>query len=269
MSGIFEKTTVMMADDIETVDMKDSDESGTGKPEGFGETRIVELNDEEDVPPDFFDDFSNQDFMEGLDIVDTWDEEGQLPDSPVNEDEDKDKYDKSDDTEIEGEKKRIIYKSHSRERNASVEYYVDLRDKLKRRTQHEELKEKHAANEEKRMLGERARRDPEKTRRDILKDKDKCAKDKEVKIINEKLKVVETGLVPPGMEMEVDLKELRKKQETLRKQETVKHEEPGKNTKEASRKCFGIKLVVFFGKSMVQKSTNWHIINILNKLLQN
>lgn len=47
------------------------------------------------------------------------------------------------------------------------------------------------------------------------------------------------------MEMEVDLKELRRKQETLRKQEIVKHEEPGKNdkeVKESSRKCFYIKL---------------------------
>lgn len=56
------------------------------------------------------------------------------------------------------------------------------------------------------------RRDPLKTQRDIVRDKIKCEKDKEMKIISEKLMVVETGLVPPGLEMEVDVKEVDKNQ---------------------------------------------------------
>lgn len=72
----------------ESVDLKDSVESGTEKADSTREAPAAEPNDEEDVPPDFFDDFSNQDFMEGLDIVDTWDEEGQISDSPIHENED-------------------------------------------------------------------------------------------------------------------------------------------------------------------------------------
>lgn len=190
--------------------------------------------DEEDVPADFFDDFLNDDFMDGLDIVDTWDEDGQLPDSPNDKvQEENDTKNKQEESKTDSRTLRSKKENRSRERHRSTDRYKDLRDKLRRqRPQRENTPSK---KDDKGNSIERSRRDPEKTRRDILKDKDKCAKDKEVKIINEKLKVVETGLVPPGMEMEVDLRELRKKQETL------KQEESGKNdnaVKETSRKCF-------------------------------
>lgn len=238
-----------MEGNIETANLKGS---GGSDPEKAAQgTTVTDQNDEEDVPPDFFDDFSNQDFMEGLDIVDTWDEEGQISDSPLKDIDDENKSEKTGEKEeaiksILKPAKITIHRSRSRERHKSSEYYIDLRDKLKRRVPNDDLR--HVLNEDKKT--EKFRRDPEKTKRDILKDKDKCAKDKEVKIINEKLKVVETGLVPPGMEMEVDLRELRKKQETMRK-EILKHEEPGKNAsevKQSIRKCFYILLEIDFTK---------------------
>ncbi|XP_019870505.2 serine/arginine repetitive matrix protein 2 isoform X2 [Aethina tumida] len=62
---------------------------------------------------------------------------------------------------------------------------------------------------------EEKRRDPEKTKRDIQNYKMKCMKDQQRKLLTERL---DSGLVPPGMEMEVDsdvnisLKEDKKEQ---------------------------------------------------------
>lgn len=153
----------------------------------------IREEDEEDIPPDFFDDFSNQDFMEGLDIVDTWDDETQG--DGLNKT--KDETSKSEDD-----------KEDKRNRHARITFPKDFDERefaqkssKERGPRFKDLREKIGRADE--------RRDPEKTRRDILKDKERCAKDKEVKMMNEKLRVVETGLVPPGMEMEVDLSEIR------------------------------------------------------------
>ncbi|XP_022912587.1 uncharacterized protein [Onthophagus taurus] len=121
---------------------------------------------EEDVPENFFDDFMNEDFIDGLNVVDTWDEEESKKNDKV---------------------KKSPQKSRSPRRKCQ-------RTKSPRRHRSSDQNEK-----------ERDRRDPSKTQRDILRDKDKCAKDQKAKFISEKLKVVETGLVPPGMEMEVDI----------------------------------------------------------------
>lgn len=166
--------------------------------------------EEEDIPPDFFDDFSNQDFMEGLDIVDTWDddmqEEGEIAEPKTKEDETL-----NEDNCLTEDKKQ----SFNSGKHARIIFPKELeqrpfrnKNSYERSARFKDLREKIGRSEE--------RRDPEKTRRDILRDKEKCAKDKEVKIINERLRVVETGLVPPGMEMEVDLSEIRSKQESLK-----------------------------------------------------
>lgn len=168
--------------------------------------------EEEDIPPDFFDDFSNQDFMEGLDIVDTWDddmqEEGEITENKIkdgeacNEEKRASEEKKQSLKDNSGKHVRIIHPKEREHRSSK------RKNSYERSARFKDLKEKIGRSEE--------RRDPEKTRRDILRDKEKCAKDKEVKIINERLRVVETGLVPPGMEMEVDLSEIRSKQESLK-----------------------------------------------------
>lgn len=133
--------------------------------------------EEEDVPQDFFDDFLNQDFMAGLDVVDAWDA---------------DEDDESNHAKNDLDKRKDGKKEQEKDENLK-----------------EDAKET-KGNKDKKYEGNLKRRDPDKTKRDIQRDKDKCAKDREVKLIKEKLKVVETGLVPPGMEMEVDLNEIQK-----------------------------------------------------------
>lgn len=193
---------------------------------------IVAMGDEEeeDIPPDFFDDFSNQDFMEGLDVVDTWDDEmqdeGEVQDetNKNNEEEGKEKLkdqkNESTKTEMEQNKEEESKNVNRGNKHTRITFSKEREEREKRTLKHKnvergprykDLREKIRRSEEK-PTSEPKRRDPEKTRRDILRDKDRCAKDKEVKIINEKLKVVETGLVPPGMEMEVDLADIRSKQ---------------------------------------------------------
>lgn len=226
----------------------------------------------EEVSSDYLDDFLNADFMEGLDIVDTWEEETQAADSSKIENKNKSK---SENTGSKGGKKedikkkqRITYKSRSRERK-SREQHRDLRDKLKCRARNEEeSKSKRSRIEDRRKQIGRNRRDPVKTRRDILRDKSKCAKDKEVKIINEKLKIVETGLVPPGMEMEVDLKKLCKKQDILKKPENVKNrgnfkcEESGKSAKEVKEsRCKYCFTLLIFCKSLKPREICWIYTN--------
>lgn len=146
--------------------------------------------EEEDVPPDFFDDFLNQDFMAGLDVVDAWDaeEEGETNDQKNDSD--------------------VIKEADKKEEEKSSENNTKQDDKSAEKKGKQDLKESNEKRTKKKSDSQR-RRDPNKTKRDIQRDKDKCAKDREVKLIKEKLKVVETGLVPPGMEMEVDLNEIQ------------------------------------------------------------
>lgn len=129
--------------------------------------------DEEDVPADFFDDFLNQEFIAGLNVVDAWE------------------------AEEDGE----VHSNNSHGKNKSPENKIE--------TQFDKSVSNEAKQTDKKSEDVKKRRDPSKTKRDIQRDKDKCAKDREVKLINEKLKVVETGLVPPGMEMEVDLNDIQ------------------------------------------------------------
>lgn len=184
----------------------------------------LKFEEEEDIPPDFFDDFSNQDFMEGLDVVDTWDtamqEEGELIDDPNCKEDEEGMQQKDNSKTITRINRRIrITFSKEREREQRIYRHKNYERALRCR----DLREKIGRPEEK-VATEAKRRDPEKTRRDILRDKDRCAKDKEEKMMKEKLKVVETGLVPPGMETEVDLADIRNKQNSLKAENQMKFE---------------------------------------------
>lgn len=172
-------------------------------------------DEEEDVPSDFFDDFLSNDFMDGLDVVDAWDDENDL------------KVNKASDRlcrSTSRNRRRRYSRSRSPIRPKSREYYRDrsprggrFRSRRSRERGHVERPRgrnsslQHKVNEE---LNPDHRRDPEKTKRDIQKDKDKCAKKQEDRIISEKLKVVETGLVPPGTEMDADLESLKPDRKT-------------------------------------------------------
>ncbi|CAG9863208.1 unnamed protein product [Phyllotreta striolata] len=175
--------------------------------------RTVEVVDheEDDVPGDFFDDFLKEDFMAGLDIVD--------------EDESEEK---GDNAEASGKK------SKDKESAKSSDLRRMLNNKEKRISETDLRNVLKGKDSQKAKPPEMLRRDPNKTRRDIERDKVKCERDKEKKIISEKLKLVETGLVPPGMEMETDLEEIKIQKQTMQSNNgdpTAKNDHRSSSTK--------------------------------------
>lgn len=99
-------------------------------------------------------------------------------------------------------------KQNVEEKHGTKRQRSESKDSLKsddRKKQHirRDVKQKEKEKETAKQL--ETRRDPKKRDRDIERDKLKCAKDKEAKLISEKLRVVETGLVPPGTEMDCDM----------------------------------------------------------------
>lgn len=157
---------------------------------------------EEDVPEDFFDDFLKEDFMAGLDIVDEDDEQDGAKNAKIGELTGKEKKKKKKidhvkqfkasepDRQVKGQKIKLNMKGQ--------ELRVE-REELERLDQ--ELEQMRQEKFRRSTLDD-IRRDPEKTRQAIQKDKLKSAKDKEKKLITD---IVETGLVPPGMELEMDI----------------------------------------------------------------
>lgn len=153
---------------------------------------VIDDDCDEDVPGDFFDDFLKEDFMAGLDIVDDdqW-ENGKM------------KKDEKEDLVKDNKGKTDVKESAEK---------FTKRKKSKRDRPNRGDKSKGIDADEFDI-----RRDPNKTKRDIQRDKAKCEKDKEKKMITEKLKLVETGLVPPGMEMDVDISTIENKNDDKRK----------------------------------------------------
>ncbi|GJQ74941.1 hypothetical protein Trydic_g9568 [Trypoxylus dichotomus] len=253
-----ENDTLQVSDMIEDNDMSNQTEN----------VKSLELQ-EEDVPESFFDDLMSEDFIEGLNVVDTW--EGDEPNQNSTADNSKTLISKSSPLLISNNDKQENKSRSSNEKSSEKHRKRSKQDKDKpkhirttvkdkeskqnstgnnskalilktdplaisnndkQRTSNEMSSEKHrkrlkqGKDKSKRMrstsigkgrkrsrsrsksykiMDSNSRRDPSKTQRDILRDKDKCEKDKTAKILHEKLKVVETGLVPPGMEMEVDM----------------------------------------------------------------
>ncbi|XP_018334953.1 uncharacterized protein LOC108743855 isoform X2 [Agrilus planipennis] len=179
------------------------------------DNEVHEGGDEEDIPEDFFDDFSNQDFMAGLDVVDAWDDE-ETNDLKKSDSEntskdltEKDKNGSKSKELKKSEQKQESRKTDRRRRSSRERRYYRSRAASRDRHSEDRLKNTNSRElREERRRRERSsdrRRDPEKTRRDIQRDKDRRTKDEEAKIISEKLRMVETGLVPPGMEMDMDI----------------------------------------------------------------
>lgn len=174
---------------------------------------------DEDIPGDFFDDFLKEDFMAGLDIVD----EDECDEDKAKNEEATEKPEEIVTTSVENQpvetpKKRKKRSSKTDDSNKSPIEEKEKRNRQKKK-RHEEKEDdpKYKRNSDKHIDADEfdIRRDPEKTKRDIARDKVRCEKDKEMKIISEKLNLVETGLIPPGMEMEIDIEEIKRQKERI------------------------------------------------------
>ncbi|KAL3267163.1 hypothetical protein HHI36_011301 [Cryptolaemus montrouzieri] len=216
----------------ETNKTKNSDSTvGKERPTEDGELRDdnedSNKGDEEDVPDDFFDDFSNQDFINGLDIVDAWEEVEKSKPKEETENEEK----------LKQRKRSKEPKSHGR-KSRSAERGKRKRSEEKRRRSRERRPRENSF-QSKRIPNERElRRDPVKTKRDVDKDRENYTKKQEQKLIS---KVVETGLVPPGMETEVNLSEIEsttkqedKERDVLKREIVLKHSKE-KESRDKSR----------------------------------
>ncbi|XP_030763714.1 serine/arginine repetitive matrix protein 1-like [Sitophilus oryzae] len=203
-------------------DSKEKDESNTGNnlkvdPENSGVQENAKEDKHEDVPDDFFDDFEKEDFMAGLDIVDE-DEEGE-----AQEERDKFTIEKQVEKEIPIKKtkkkiERVRKKIKKPAKSANQEGIVLTADEELKQLDAEIDKAKTTNKPKKQKITIDAdtfdiRRDPEKTRQAIQKDKIKTAKDKEKRRITD---IVQTGLVPPGMELEVDLEDVQQNYRPIR-----------------------------------------------------
>lgn len=212
----------------------------TGQNEKTDEVKNNKDESDEDVPGDFFDDFLKEDFMAGLDIVDDdeWDEDKAKCDaeavgkSEENIDTSLDKH------SIENLKKRKKRSIKNEDVNKSPTEQKERHNKQKKkRHEGKEVDPKYKRCSEKRIDADEfdIRRDPEKTKRDIARDKVRCEKDKEMKIISEKLSLVETGLVPPGTEMEIDIEEVKRQKERIENKSPRDLREHIKDLKERNR----------------------------------
>lgn len=145
---------------------------------------------DEDVPENFFDDFFKEDFLDdflkedfmaGLDIIDEDNDESE--------------------TLMENQRKAKKAKDSSKGKldvvkTGAPKGVAQSKNKPAVSKPNKSKKEGDVFDN---------RRDPEKTRQAIAKDKMKSVKDKEKRLITD---IVQTGLVPPGMELEVDISEV-------------------------------------------------------------
>lgn len=230
MAGDNDKTSAEGNNSVESASNPDrnaEDNSDANKPKQSVEDEALTSHgdgQEEDVPEDFFDDFFKEDFMAGLDIVDEDDED--------QDDKNKDELTSKQVQKLEKLKeRRTKLKRSAKEKIDHVRKFREsppgklkhlTKKGLKKKTYDEELKRLNAEldqiknNPNKKQGKVRSefdadifdiRRDPDKTREAIQRDKLKSAKDKEKRLITD---IVETGLVPPGMELEVGLEEVRR-----------------------------------------------------------
>ncbi|CAH1957127.1 unnamed protein product [Acanthoscelides obtectus] len=215
-------------------------------PKGKEKGTNQEATDDDDIPGDFFDDFLKDDFMAGLDVVD---EDEEVDETTAAEEIDKDTEAQKSVKSRPGVKARIAKRpTNERVQNlankdkASVSKNnqgkesksqvrtsdhkssvssckkVETEDKKSKKAGSDDKKSRKTETEDKKKdesYVSDSRRDPKKTKRDIERDKERCEKDKEKKLITEKLSLVETGLVPPGMEMEIDVDEIKRQRNEI------------------------------------------------------
>lgn len=213
--GIFEDS----ATNMEKYNQSDSvmtDAKVTDKKQNMNDTKPIDFEDDgEDLPDNFFDDFSNKDFMAGLDIIDDSidDDISPPPDEIKKAEKTKRDYHKKSPRRPFRERR---YEDNYRDKRRSKEddrYFKDYRKRRshsrhKRRSHSKYCKTSQGVNvvgQCDKIYDNDCRRDPEKTKRDIERDKIRCAKDQEARIFKEQLKIAETGLVPPGTELDVVL----------------------------------------------------------------
>ncbi|VEN40412.1 unnamed protein product [Callosobruchus maculatus] len=177
-------------------------------------TQDATNDDGDDLPGDFFDDFLKEDFMAGLDVVDEDEEADEKGVSENAEEEVAQVPVKSGlGTKPNKKQKQKMFTNdtskQSHQKKASKPPSKDSASKgpIKPKIRNEDNKSEPFLSD--------TRRDPSKTKRDIERDKERCVKDKEKKLITEKLALVETGLVPPGMEMEIDVEEIRRQKNEI------------------------------------------------------
>lgn len=180
------------------------------------EASTDEIGDTEDVPSDFFDDFTSEDFIDGLSVVDSWNDNKKI-------------IENEDVKSVEKEKDLRDILNESKDRNTSRKLNLDhnspKRDSsIRRSTSSSHLND---------FIKPGSRRDPNKTNEAIRKDKE------------EKVKVylakhLEDDLRPPGTELDdyynedVSLKQVEKRhpvieetiESSLQKQSEEQHEFP-------------------------------------------
>lgn len=195
--------------------------------------KVEEKEDDDGIPENFFDDFSNNEFMEGLSVLDSWDEDPKNPGrpgtkmktprkdkkspsrenkdkkSPSNENNDKKSPSKEDKDKKSPSKENKHKKSPSRDKKGKRSPSRRSREKssgTSRRGRHfiEPRSRDRSRQRSSRKRGIEERRDPNKTKIDVQRDKDKIQKLKEAKEVEKKVQVAETGLCPPGMEDMMD-----------------------------------------------------------------
>ncbi|XP_065161930.1 uncharacterized protein [Atheta coriaria] len=166
----------------------------------------------DDVAEDFFDDFNNKEFLAGLDVVDAWEdnesesnqhsidnENACTNEMPYTETVEKEQTNLTTSTEPEN----IITDAGDLKKDGPAGSKVDKLKKYtipkrKSKSRSRSLEGKPRERNKTRKYDTDSRRDPEKVNRDIQRDKAKCEKER----ITEKLRILETGLVPPGTEMD-------------------------------------------------------------------
>ncbi|XP_045478966.1 stress response protein NST1-like isoform X2 [Harmonia axyridis] len=154
----------------------DDDKAVVEEGEIHDDDNDVNKDEREDIPDNFFDDFNNEGFMESLQIVDSLDD-------TIEED----GYNKEEMNEEE--------KTNERKKPRRSEEH-------RRRSRSRNRRHKGSPPRQRKFDETALRRDPNKTKRDLEKDRENFFKKKEQKVIS---KIIETGLVPPGMESEVNM----------------------------------------------------------------
>ncbi|KAF7269466.1 hypothetical protein GWI33_017517 [Rhynchophorus ferrugineus] len=172
------------------------DETSVIEERNGSEHRQSDSNMHEDVPADFFDDFMRKEFVDGFEIID----EAVVQPENVVETNNKESIEKINDR---GEKPTEKRDKPVEKRDEAIkkpkEINEDKSNKKKPRSKDTESKKRRSPVRNK---ATDYRRDPEKTRHAIQRDKLFSAKEKEKQLVTD---IIQTGLVPPGMELEVDL----------------------------------------------------------------
>lgn len=174
--------------------------------------------EEEEVPDNFFDDLLSNDFIEGLNVIDQWDNNKQkgppvaveavvIKQEPISDSEDKQLPvpDKVVAPKIKVKTEKELFEVVDKQDKVQKSKENKDEEKKRRRDSRSPQRKKRIDSTEKKdkkreKTDEETRRDPEKRRLAVMKDKEKVHQNQIEKSVEERLKIFHTGLVPPGME---------------------------------------------------------------------